>query len=81
MLHLTYYNYDGVGKRNQAKFKYSQAVRVGDRIECSGQGRSTLDPRAPSPLPREAVKSQGKETHPTLRTKPPEKTEEKSYFV
>ncbi|RAH63439.1 L-PSP endoribonuclease family protein [Aspergillus piperis CBS 112811] len=38
MSHLTYYNYEGVGKRNQEKFKYSQAVRIGDRIECSGQG-------------------------------------------
>ncbi|KAL4887942.1 Endoribonuclease L-PSP/chorismate mutase-like protein, partial [Aspergillus ambiguus] len=38
MSHLTYYNYDGVGKRNQQNFKYSQAVRIGDRIECSGQG-------------------------------------------
>ncbi|GAQ46528.1 hypothetical protein AtubIFM55763_000916 [Aspergillus tubingensis] len=38
MSHLTYYNYEGVGKRNQQKFKYSQAVRIGDRIECSGQG-------------------------------------------
>ncbi|PYI25133.1 YjgF-like protein [Aspergillus indologenus CBS 114.80] len=38
MSHLTYYNYDGVGKRNQQTFKYSQAVRIGDRIECSGQG-------------------------------------------
>ncbi|KAH2863167.1 hypothetical protein KXW36_005877 [Aspergillus fumigatus] len=31
-------NYDGVGKAKQAQFKYSQAVRVGDRIECAGQG-------------------------------------------
>ncbi|GLB05884.1 hypothetical protein AtubIFM57258_001175 [Aspergillus tubingensis] len=38
MSHLTYYNYEGVGKTNQQKFKYSQAVRIGDRIECSGQG-------------------------------------------
>ncbi|PYI02631.1 L-PSP endoribonuclease family protein [Aspergillus sclerotiicarbonarius CBS 121057] len=38
MSHLTYYNYDGVGKRNQQTFKYSQAVRIGDRIECAGQG-------------------------------------------
>ncbi|KAE8410701.1 L-PSP endoribonuclease family protein [Aspergillus pseudocaelatus] len=38
MSHLTYYSYDGVGKRNQEKFKYSQAVRIGDRIECAGQG-------------------------------------------
>lgn len=38
MSHLTYYNYDGVGKAKQAQFKYSQAVSVGDRIECAGQG-------------------------------------------
>ncbi|KAI9149000.1 L-PSP endoribonuclease family protein [Paramyrothecium foliicola] len=38
MSHLTYYNYEGVGKRNQQQYSYSQAVRVGDRIECSGQG-------------------------------------------
>ncbi|KAF7588925.1 hypothetical protein BBP40_005003 [Aspergillus hancockii] len=38
MSHLTYYNYPGVGERNQKTFKYSQAVRIGDRIECSGQG-------------------------------------------
>ncbi|PWY78022.1 L-PSP endoribonuclease family protein [Aspergillus sclerotioniger CBS 115572] len=38
MSHLTYYNYDGVGKKNQQQFKYSQAVRIGDRIECAGQG-------------------------------------------
>lgn len=39
MSHLTYYNYDGVGKRNRAQYKYSQPVRIGDRIECSGQGQ------------------------------------------
>lgn len=39
MSHLTYYNYPGVGETNRQKFKYSQAVRVGDRIECSGQGK------------------------------------------
>ncbi|KAF7121817.1 hypothetical protein CNMCM5793_009370 [Aspergillus hiratsukae] len=38
MSHLTYYNYPGVGKTKQTKFKYSQAVRIGDRIECAGQG-------------------------------------------
>lgn len=38
MSHLTYYNYPGVGERNAQNFKYSQAVRIGDRIECSGQG-------------------------------------------
>ncbi|KAM0544223.1 hypothetical protein ACHAPJ_011912 [Fusarium lateritium] len=38
MSHLKYYAYDGVGVRNKQKFKYSQAVRVGDKIECAGQG-------------------------------------------
>ncbi|GAA6020723.1 hypothetical protein JCM10207_002000 [Rhodosporidiobolus poonsookiae] len=38
MSHLQYFNYAGVGERNAKQFKYSQAVRVGDRIECSGQG-------------------------------------------
>ncbi|KAL5333714.1 hypothetical protein BJX70DRAFT_403266 [Aspergillus crustosus] len=38
MSHLTYYNYPSVGERNQKMFKYSQAVRIGDRIECAGQG-------------------------------------------
>ncbi|KAE8143768.1 Endoribonuclease L-PSP/chorismate mutase-like protein [Aspergillus pseudotamarii] len=38
MSHLTYYNYPGVGERNRQNFKYSQAVRISDRIECSGQG-------------------------------------------
>ena len=40
MSHLQYYAYEGVGTRNRAKFSYSQAVRVGDRIECAGQGTS-----------------------------------------
>ncbi|KAE8339612.1 hypothetical protein BDV24DRAFT_152588 [Aspergillus arachidicola] len=38
MSHLNYHNYEGVGKRNQKKYKYSQAVRISDRIECAGQG-------------------------------------------
>jgi hypothetical protein len=38
MSHLQYYAYPGVGVNNQKKFRYSQAVRVGDRIECAGQG-------------------------------------------
>jgi hypothetical protein len=42
MSHLTYYNYDGVGTRNREHYSYSQAVRIGDRIECSGQGRLNL---------------------------------------
>ena len=39
MSHLQYYAYPGVGVENRQKFRYSQAVRVGDRIECAGQGR------------------------------------------
>ncbi|QKX63403.1 uncharacterized protein TRUGW13939_10573 [Talaromyces rugulosus] len=35
---LQYYAYPGVGVRNKKTFKYSQAVRVGDNIECAGQG-------------------------------------------
>jgi hypothetical protein len=38
MSHLKYYAYDKVGLKKQQQFKYSQAVRIGDRIECSGQG-------------------------------------------
>ncbi|CAG9978486.1 unnamed protein product [Clonostachys byssicola] len=38
MSHLQYYAYEGVGVRNKETFKYSQAVRVGDKIECAGQG-------------------------------------------
>ncbi|KUJ14424.1 endoribonuclease-like protein L-psp [Mollisia scopiformis] len=38
MSHLTYYNYEGYGQKAQKDFGYSQAVRVGDIIECSGQG-------------------------------------------
>lgn len=39
MAHLTYYNYPGVGETNRRDYHYSQAVRIGDRIECSGQGK------------------------------------------
>ncbi|PGH23161.1 hypothetical protein AJ80_02796 [Polytolypa hystricis UAMH7299] len=38
MAELTYYAYKGVGHRNLEQFSYNQAVRVGDRIECAGQG-------------------------------------------
>lgn len=38
MSHLTYYAYPGVGQRNLKRYNYSQSVRVGDRIECAGQG-------------------------------------------
>ena len=42
MSHLTYYNYEGFGQEAHQNYSYSQAVRIGDRIECSGQGRSIL---------------------------------------
>lgn len=42
MSHLQYYAYKGVGERNLANFAYNQAVRIGDRIECAGQGKSVL---------------------------------------
>ncbi|KAB2572132.1 RutC family protein YjgH [Lasiodiplodia theobromae] len=38
MSHLKYYAYEGQGVEKREKFSYNQAVRVGDRIECSGQG-------------------------------------------
>ncbi|KAL1604795.1 hypothetical protein SLS60_004335 [Paraconiothyrium brasiliense] len=38
MSHLQYYAYPGKGETARKKFKYSQAVRIGDRIECAGQG-------------------------------------------
>ena len=44
MSHLQYYNYEGVGEKNKEKYWYSQAVRIGDRIECAGQGGLALGP-------------------------------------
>ncbi|KAJ5360132.1 hypothetical protein N7517_009323 [Penicillium concentricum] len=38
MSHLQYFNYDGWGQKAKRDFYYSQAVRIGDRIECAGQG-------------------------------------------
>jgi hypothetical protein len=38
MSHLQYSAYTGVGERNLRRYGHSQAVRVGDRIECGGQG-------------------------------------------
>ncbi|KAF5552694.1 L-PSP endoribonuclease family [Fusarium mexicanum] len=38
MSHLTYTSYEGYGERAKKDLWYSQAVRVGDIIECSGQG-------------------------------------------
>lgn len=35
---LKYYSYEGFGQAAAENFYYSQAVRVGNRIECAGQG-------------------------------------------
>ena len=47
MAHLPYFNYKGFGEMASEKYWYSQAVRIGDRIECSGQGKS---PTSQKPL-------------------------------
>jgi hypothetical protein len=49
MANLTYYNYPGVGEENKKHYYYSQAVRIGDQIECSGQGNPPPTPLLPSP--------------------------------
>ncbi|KAJ6107758.1 hypothetical protein N7523_009081 [Penicillium sp. IBT 18751x] len=38
MSHLQFYSYEGFGQKQKRDFWYSQAVRIGDRIECAGQG-------------------------------------------
>ncbi|EJD35647.1 endoribonuclease L-PSP [Auricularia subglabra TFB-10046 SS5] len=38
MAHLQYFSYAGVGERKHKEMHYNQAVRIGDRIEISGQG-------------------------------------------
>lgn len=39
MSHLKYYAYEKAGVEKKKGFNYSQAVRIGDRIECAGQGK------------------------------------------
>lgn len=38
MSHLQYSYYPGVGETATKVHGYKQAVRIGDKIECSGQG-------------------------------------------
>lgn len=38
MAHLHYFDYPGFGERSKTVFNYSQAVRIDNRIEISGQG-------------------------------------------
>jgi enamine deaminase RidA (YjgF/YER057c/UK114 family) len=42
MAHLQYFNYAGYGETAKENYHYSQAVRVGDSIHCSGQGAGVL---------------------------------------
>jgi enamine deaminase RidA (YjgF/YER057c/UK114 family) len=41
MASLQYFDYEGFGNRSKRDLNYSQAVRIGDRIEVSGQGSPT----------------------------------------
>lgn len=50
MAHLQYSSYPGIGEQKSKAYGYSQAVRVGDRIECSGQGTPTASNNAIFPL-------------------------------
>ncbi|KAG7096194.1 hypothetical protein E1B28_003644 [Marasmius oreades] len=38
MSHLEYFSYPGFGETTRQQFWFNQAVRIGDRIEISGQG-------------------------------------------
>ncbi|KAB8345914.1 hypothetical protein FH972_022968 [Carpinus fangiana] len=42
MAHLTYFSYEGFGQTAKASSWYNQAVRIGDKIECAGQGASLI---------------------------------------
>ena len=50
MAHLQYFTYPEFGAVLSNESYYSQAVRIGDRIECSGQGKQT-DPVRPNIYP------------------------------
>ncbi|KAI4710028.1 hypothetical protein J4E89_005260 [Alternaria sp. Ai002NY15] len=42
MSHLQYFDYPGFGERSKRDLNYSQAVRIDNRIEVSGQGTSPI---------------------------------------
>ncbi|KAK2757756.1 l-psp endoribonuclease family [Colletotrichum kahawae] len=46
MSHLQYHAYKDHGVRQRKNFSYNQAVRVGDRIECAGQGIGGWNPES-----------------------------------
>ncbi|CAK7215554.1 hypothetical protein SBRCBS47491_002520 [Sporothrix bragantina] len=56
MSNLQYINYKGYGEYAHEVFGYSQAVRVGDRIEISGQGG--WDPESGPPALKEGLEQQ-----------------------
>jgi hypothetical protein len=39
---LAYGSYDGFGKEAETRYHHSQTVRIGDRIEASGQGAQSM---------------------------------------
>lgn len=43
-----FFNYDGVGKTNNELYSYSQAVKLGPFIKCSGQGGWDSEGNIPS---------------------------------
>lgn len=49
MSHLQYYAYEKFGIIQKEKYSYSQAVRIGDRIECAGQGKLIYTASLPQP--------------------------------
>lgn len=51
MAHLQSYCYKGWGEWARENLSYVQAIRVGDRIVCSGQGNLTLSPISRRPFP------------------------------
>lgn len=48
MSNLKYTDYEGFGERMKEALNYSQAVRIGDRIEISGQGAFLIDQKTAS---------------------------------
>jgi enamine deaminase RidA (YjgF/YER057c/UK114 family) len=49
------YSYPGFGEFAKEHLHYSQAIRVGDRIHCSGQGMQSACPLSPYLLPSPPV--------------------------
>ena len=47
---MTFHSCEGIGKTHQRLFGYSQAVRIGDKIACSGQGSQQHLVQVPSTL-------------------------------